>query len=104
MVSDICFLKVYAEGLLNSNYAPGYIYNLKFVKYCWKWVKKQPRLQGALSLKQKGPLKGVNGNRGTLIGDSKSEEEKDYFLSAIVKFSKLALGPRLGKKLLKLYV
>ena len=25
----------------------------------------QPRLQGALSLKQKGALKGVNGNRGS---------------------------------------
>ena len=52
----------------------------------------QPRLQGALPLKQKGPLKGVNGNRGSSrdvnrSGDAKSEEEK-YFLSAMVKFSK----------------
>ena len=52
----------------------------------------QPRLQGALSLKQKGPLRGLTGiedrkrdvNRA---GDPKSEGEK-YFLSAIVKFSK----------------
>ena len=32
------------------------------------YLKIQPRLQGALSLKQKGPLKGVHGNRGSQKG------------------------------------
>ena len=31
-----------------------------------RYTEVQPRLQGALSLKPKGPLKGVNGNRGSL--------------------------------------
>ena len=49
-------------------------------------------LQGALSLKQKGPLKGLTGIEGrkrdvNRADHPKSEEEK-YFLSAIVKFSK----------------
>ena len=49
----------------------------------YQWYN-QPRLQDALSLKQKGPLKGMNGNRGRKrdikgTGDPKSEEEKETF-------------------------
>ena len=59
----------------------------------WSWITlMQPRLQGALSLRQKGPLKGftvIEGRKRDVNGadDPESEEEK-YFLSAIVKFSK----------------
>ena len=57
----------------------------------------QPRLQGALSLKQKGLLKGINGNRGRDVnraGDLKSEEEKVLFERDRKIFKKL--GPSLA--------
>ena len=48
----------------------------------------QPRLQGAPSLKQKGPLKGVHGRKRNVNGAGDPKLEEENFLSAIDKFSK----------------
>ena len=54
MINNITFT---SNAVGQDDYASG--------EECEEDEVEQPRLQGALSLKQKGPLKGVHGNRGS---------------------------------------